>query len=331
MSPNQPRRPRATIVIEWENVQLSEQSRCREMLRILSRQMQELDCSMGFRSSEGAMFELLVLYDSDKCDLEEVQSMVVPYLTAAVSMCKLRVLAAPGLTYYQQKNLGAREASADLVVYLDSDVIPENGWLAGILSPFADPSVEVVCGNSYLSYSSAYSKAFALFWFFPLRAQTAVFERRRTFFANNVAFRRRLLLSHPFAAVDGTTRGSCIALARELAANGIEIYCHSAAQVSHPAPNGLQHFLVRGLAQGRDHVFTRRALGKGAFFQTFPKQCLLPFRAIWKIVRHRRKVNLSLFEMPVAICVAIAYNLLAVAGELISHLAPGYARRRWQI
>jgi hypothetical protein len=331
MSQYQPNRPRATIVIEWENVQLAEQSRCQEMLRVLSRQMQEFDGSAVLGTQGGETFELLVLYDSEECDGAQVQSMVVPHLAAASSRCKLRVLAAPGLTYYQQKNLGAREASGDLVVYLDSDVIPESGWLAAILSPFADTSVEVVCGNSYLAFSGAYSKAFALFWFFPLRAQTAVFERRRTFFANNVAFRCSVLLDHPFAAVDGTTRGSCVALARELTANGIEIFCHSAAQVSHPAPNGLRHFLVRGLAQGRDHVFTRRALGKGSFFQTFPKQCLLPFRALWKIVRHHRKVGLSLLEMPIAIGVALAYNLLAVAGELITHLAPGFARRRWQI
>jgi hypothetical protein len=331
MTQYQPSRPRATIVIEWENVQLSEQSRCREMLRILSRQMQELHRSACSSTAVGATFELLVLYDSDKCDGEQVRSIVVPYLSEAVSICNLRVLAAPGMTYYQQKNFGARDASADLVVYLDSDVIPESHWLIGILSPFADPSVKVVCGNSYLSFSNAYSKAFALFWFFPLRAQKAFFERRRTFFANNVAFRRNVLLDYPFAAVNGTTRGSCIALAHELTANGIEIYCHSAAQVSHPAPNGLKHFLIRGLAQGRDHVFTRRALGKGSFLRTFPKQCLLPFRAIWKILRHHRKVGLSVREMPVAISVAIAYNLLAVTGELITRLAPSYARRCWQL
>ena len=327
----QQRRPRVTIVIEWENVQLAEQSRCREMLRILNEQMQEFHSMQQSNASEGATFELLVLYNNAECHGDDVQAVVASYFSAASHYCMLRTLAAPGLTYYAQKNLGAREALADIVVYLDSDVIPENGWLAGIVLPFADRNVGVVCGNSYLSYSGVYSKAFALFWFFPLRAQQAVLQRKNSFFANNVAFRREVLLDHAFRAIDGTTRGSCIALARELQANGIEIYCNSAAQVSHPAPNGLKHFLIRALAQGRDHVFTRRALGKGAFLRTFPKQCLLPFRATWKIVRNHRKVGLSPLEMPVAIGVALSYNLLAVAGEVITRLAPGYARQHWHI
>jgi hypothetical protein len=328
---DQQRQPQVTIVIEWENVQLAEQSRCREMLRILNEQMREFHATEHSDSPKGTIFELLVLYNDAECQGDEVRRVVASYFSAASRYCTLRTLAAPGLTYYEQKNLGAREALADIVVYLDSDVIPESGWLTGLVSPFADRNVGVVCGNSYLSFSGAYSKAFALFWFFPLRAQHAVFQRKNSFFANNVAFRREVLVEHAFGAIDGTTRGSCVALARELQASGIEIFCNSAAQVSHPAPNGLKHFLIRALAQGRDHVFTRRALGKGSFLRTFPKQCLLPFRATWKIVRHHRKVGLSPLEMPVAIGVALSYNLLAVAGELIARLAPGYARQHWHI
>jgi hypothetical protein len=329
MSNSENSKPRATIVIEWENIQLAEESRCYTMLSILSKQIDELhDCSM--KNGAPDTFDVLVLYDNEKCDGEAIRNSILPHFRMDRSYCKLRMHTAPGRTYYEQKNLGAREAASDIVVYVDSDVIPEEGWLAAILSPFADPNVKVCCGNSFLSASGPYSKAFAAFWFFPLKSNRVIFEQRRTFFANNVAFRRDVLLEYPFEAVSGTTRGSCIALGRRLRKAGIPIYHHSAAQVSHPAPFGWSHFITRALAQGRDHVVTRRALGK-SFLATFPKACLLPFRAIWKIVLHRRALGLSLVELPAALAVGLTYNTLVLTGEIATRIAPGYMTKRWHI
>ena len=249
----------------------------------------------------------------------------------AKSHCTLRLTAAPGLNYYEQKNRGAREAAAEIVVYLDSDVIPEDNWLISLLTPFADSNVQVVSGNSYLTATGPYSKAFALFWFFPLRARNAVFEPRTVFFANNVAFRREVILQHPFVPVAGTTRGWCLALAHRLRRDGIVIYHNSAARVSHPAPFGLSHFVNRALAQGRDRHLMRKALNKGSFLRTFPNVAMLPLRAVWRILRHRRQVSLSLAELPAALAVAVAYNLLAISGYLLTLLAPNYAQRHWHI
>jgi hypothetical protein len=45
------------------------------------------------------------------------------------------------------RNLGARCAKADILVFLDADTAPEAGWLEALLMPFADPGVVAVKGR----------------------------------------------------------------------------------------------------------------------------------------------------------------------------------------
>ena len=82
----------------------------------------------------------------------------------------LEVFAAPGLGYYQLKNESVKRATGVILVFLDSDVIPEPDWLDQLLGAFTEPDVQIVGGNSYIEAASVYSRAFALWWFFPLRA-----------------------------------------------------------------------------------------------------------------------------------------------------------------
>jgi hypothetical protein len=42
--------------------------------------------------------------------------------------------------------------------------------IAALLVPFADPAIDVVAGHTHIQTDSVYSKAVALWWFFPLRA-----------------------------------------------------------------------------------------------------------------------------------------------------------------
>jgi len=45
------------------------------------------------------------------------------------------------------RNLGAREATSDVVAFLDDDAVPNNGWLAALLLEFSDPHVAAVTGR----------------------------------------------------------------------------------------------------------------------------------------------------------------------------------------
>ena len=46
-----------------------------------------------------------------------------------------------------QRNLGAREATGEVVVYLDDDAWPRQGWLENLLEPLDDPQVAAVGGK----------------------------------------------------------------------------------------------------------------------------------------------------------------------------------------
>jgi GT2 family glycosyltransferase len=47
------------------------------------------------------------------------------------------------------RNLGARAASGEVLVFLDADTEPRPGWLKEMLAPFADPDVVAVKGRYY--------------------------------------------------------------------------------------------------------------------------------------------------------------------------------------
>ncbi len=52
----------------------------------------------------------------------------------------------PGLT--RARNLAARAARGEIVVYIDDDAIAEPGWLAALVRPFADPRIAAVAGHT---------------------------------------------------------------------------------------------------------------------------------------------------------------------------------------
>jgi len=117
----------ATIVIEWENIQLAEADRCSTMLAELMRQ---IDAYPADAAGNPAQFEVLLVFDEQKMTEADVREFCRQCIPNAARQATLRYVASPGLGYYEQKNLGAREAQGSIVVFLDSDVIPESGWLS---------------------------------------------------------------------------------------------------------------------------------------------------------------------------------------------------------
>ena len=246
---------RLSVVIEWENILLAEQVRCRRMLAQLAAQCREvLADGADERVRIAGPIEVLILFDPHDAQESEIAEVGRECLGDPNDAIQWRTAAAPGLSYYTMKNAGVKLAGGDIVVQLDSDVIPDAGWLANLVAPFADPAVQVVGGNTYIGPTSLYAKTVALTWVFPLRAEHGRLEPTRHFHANNVAFRRTLALAYPYQEFPGRSRGACAALALQLIAAGIQPYLNSAAQVDHPAPNGLGRYLIRALMQGRDQM-----------------------------------------------------------------------------
>jgi glycosyltransferase involved in cell wall biosynthesis len=308
----------ATVIVEWENALFADAERPVEMLRKLRQQAAEV----VHRRASGT-FELLVVYDRAEFCGESLAVEMNRWLGSPDEVLQWRLIAADEGGYYRSKDLGAKQASGELLLFLDSDVIPEEHWLERMFSAFDDPSVQIVAGSAYIEPADFIGKVFALTWFFPLRQESRPMESTATFFANNFALRKSLYIAHPFPELHGSSRGSCLLLASELARANISIWRLPGARVAHPAPNGARHLVKRGLAQGRDDVLRERANGIGILRRWLHTVLRLPVRLVlsaWKVVTRFRGVGLKLVAVPAAVLTAWCYYLLCACGELAEHL-----------
>ena len=263
---------RISVVIEWENARNVTAQRPRAMLAELRRQSYQLlresastalSVEREFTARLDPALELIVVYNPSEFSeralsmllSEALSGLLSEALGAECDWIQPRLVKCEDAQYYRVKNVGARLATGDLIILLDSDVIPECDWLSSLVGAFADERVSVVAGNAYIEPCSVFSKAFALGWFFPLRTRSKALVEATGFFANNVAVRRECLGQFVFPQMPGAARGACTMLARTLRDSGVTIYMHGGAWVKHPPPFGLSNFIVHALVQGRDGVY----------------------------------------------------------------------------
>lgn len=295
-----------SIVIEWENVLLSGESRADRMLERVIEQANRLPSCR----------ELVISATNEQ-----------PMLTARPPSLRndigWRLLVNPQSHYYELKNLGACEAQGDVVVFVDSDVIPEHDWLEELVAPFRDTDTLVSCGRAYIEPIGVYNKAFALFWFFPVRqihtANTTDWRHTHHFFANNIAFRKCIAIDHPFPADDASSRGACLELADSLQQAGINIVLNTRAQVAHPPPQPGEHFTMRALAQGRDRYLRSQGLSH-SFLGSCWRWCRNSTRTIIKITWLHQRVGLPWYQIPVAWLLGLTYYSLYWLGEVATML-----------
>lgn len=312
-----------SVVIEWDNARLADLSRVRRMLAELFAQVAALP------ATETQFENAIVAYDPSKMDEALMRRVVVEY-AGDRHATRVKFVARPGASgYYELKNLGAEQARGDIVIFLDSDVIPAPGWLESLLSAFDDSRVEVACGGSFISPHGLYAKSFALFWFFPLRSEAHGLRKTHHFFANNVAFRRQTIASYPFPDL-AQSRGQCIALAATLIANGIGVFRQEEAWVAHPPPNGIRHFCARAITQGHDRLANVRRDQKGRAppLKTTYWAYIANLRsALTRITQHFRDVDLGRGGAVIAILLATLYYTLMAAGEILTRACPGLVQR----
>ncbi|MCU0760808.1 MAG: glycosyltransferase [Steroidobacteraceae bacterium] len=306
--------PAYSVVIEWENLRLADAGRARPMLRALYAQVEA-------QSRAGREGEILVVTDSDPAldaALDAALAAAGPPPVAAV-----RRVAAPATRYYQKKNAGAGAARGAVVVFLDSDVIPEDGWLAALLEPFADPTVDGVGGTTYVEPRSAYDRAFAAFWFFPLRDAADTTDELIEVYANNLAFRRAAFLARPFPE-QAEFRGAAGALVAAIRAGGGRVLRRTAARCVHPAPNGFLHLLRRGACEGHDQFVRRqRELGGTTPPWRWSRNVVLRWldgRARERIRERAATLGLDHGQRALAHGVATVHSVAALAGHLLTRL-----------
>jgi hypothetical protein len=240
-----------SIVMEWETVLEGHGSRVRDGLAALRAQIAEIPTC-----------ETVICYDAKESTEDEVRSVVGNNWPGP-----LVIASSPShLDYYQKKNLGFTHTSADVVAFLDSDLIAERDWLRNMLASFADFRVSVVIGRTHLETRTLYERAVALFWIFDARDTSDSLRATRRLLSNNFAIRRNVFKQFPFPDRD-TFRGQCTELAGILESRRIAMYEQPAARACHPAPEGVRRFVARAFHAGSDLAFYDALENRASFAQ----------------------------------------------------------------
>jgi hypothetical protein len=326
-----------SIIVEWENTHYNGIPRAWALFDTLGRQWREIAQRrhpQHLPPQDAAFLERL----APRPELLLVSGRPLDAATQAEirrrapSGFELGIHVAEGLEYYPLKNHGASRARGDLLLFVDSDVQPDAGWLAHLLGTFARPDVQVVSGQTYVGPHDLVSRAFALGWTYELRDDSDRFEPCRKFYGNNVAFRREGFPEGGFPPLGPRTRGASSLVRARLNAAGIDIWQNRRAAVDHPPPADFRHLVIRALAHGRDHYMkesTRRHFaGLRRSVGTAGRRLAKGFRNTF---RERRRVGLPWWQVPACLAVIASYYGFFALGGILTHARPAAAGRRWRL
>jgi len=318
--------PSFSIVIEWENVLRAEKWRTRKMLQQLCQQIIKLFPTLLSKP------EVIIVYNPEGVEGKELEKIAKEDLKQCNSIIELKIIPAVGLHYYQQKNFGVQHATHDIIIFIDSDVIPEEGWLTGTLEPFSDHRIQVACGNTHIPPNTILEKAFAWFWSFPPKSDSGSISEKKLLYCSNVAFRREIIDAYPFPELP-QFRGQCMTLSDTLRRKGIKIFHQPKSSVRHPVPHGLRNFVNAAICQGHDIAVARRRERKE---NTLPKgdvrHSVRALRRIFSTLRQRyHHVDLSLKHLVPVLTVILSYYILTFIGIGISSINPQFIRNHFSI
>ena len=187
------------------------------MLQQLSKQIIEISPNLSSKA------EIIIVYNSDILEHYEIERIVNEPLEPCGSMIDLKIIPATKLDYYELKNFGFQQSHRDIIIFLDCDVVPEEGWLVAMLEPFQNPRVSVVGGMNNPN-KGLYMKAWTVVT--GLRVGPTPFKESvenlgseyddqiinevEYFNANSVAFRREIIEANPFPHLPQFRRGCCV-------------------------------------------------------------------------------------------------------------------------
>ena len=313
-------RPTYSIILEMENAKSIDWDEIGVGLKALAHEVAVV-CATGFSrpkiivSHGGPTEDESALYDNIKAEAPQL-----------AQVADLAFAAWPGGRYYDLKNNGIALTEGDVVVYLDSDTVPQQGWLSNLLEPFQHAGTVCVNGHTYLSHDDFFSRTFALIWFFPMARGDERFASKRAINANNVAFRRDWIASHPFPAHNGF-KVSCTLLMHQLRREGHKIV-NVDARVYHYSPRGWRFFYWRALVTGRDadrkYVELHSPSRAQRIVKSFTRWGTMSWRTMRRVISHAPQTGMPLWQIPFSVLVGLAFYTLAFFGHF--SLAAGLVR-----
>ena len=236
--------------------------------------------------------------------------------------------------YFEAKNAGAAAAEGAFIALLDGDCSPAPDWLELLMARF-EPGVAAVAGCTRYAGSSWAARIFSVPDFAYVVAEAG--GAASGFNINNVAFRREVLLAHPFDARI-SRNGGCYLLFHQLRAAGARILYEPRAAVAHGLDVKGLGFVRKHFDRGYDgvtiyHLDDRAVLRGTALFRRFGPVALVGFvgRRIvldWVLMfRHRRQIPIRLVALPFFAAVATGLRLIELTGGLTAIVGARSSRR----
>ncbi|TPM37860.1 glycosyltransferase [Mesorhizobium sp. B2-3-4] len=308
----EPKKQTYSIVVEMENASSIDEDEIGISLTALAREI-ERTTTVGHYPRP----QVVVVHSGQDTDTRLLQQRILELVPLLATTATMLFNACPGGRYYQLKNAGAALADGDVVIYCDSDTVTEDGWLSALLKPMEDPKTIAVSGYTYLGHDDFASRTFALLWFFPLRDGDQRFASRRAMNANNCAFRRSWLASHPYPASNGF-KVSCTLLTSQLRESGHD-FVRVNARASHYPPRGWRFFFWRALVTGRDadrkYVALESASRPRRVLKALRRWFSMSRRVSGRILAHASQLGMPVWQIPFALLVGLSFCTLVFFGQ----------------
>ena len=239
----------------------------------------------------------------------------------ALAHTHVRVVPLEQFSHGRARNLGAREATGEIIVLMTQDALPaDRHWLAELLEPLADPQVAAVCSRQVPRPDAPPTEKFFLAYHFPpgpplrrVRPAGRSLTLADVFFSNvSAAVRRDILLRYPFDVTLIMSEDQ--QFARDLITAGYAIVYQPSSVVVH------SHRYSLGTAFRRyfDSVYSLTLI--------FPAHDLKVSAAMGRRYL-RQEIGYMLRHHPLYVPYYCLYTLCKMAGVLCSHFADRMPRR----
>ena len=240
----------------------------------------------------------------------------------------VRFVSSPASNYFAAKNAGTAAANGDFIALLDGDCEPAPDWLNALLERF-ESGVAAVGGCTRYTGGSWAARTFSI----PDFAYVLTDDNGAAsgFNINNVAFRREVLLAHPFDTRI-SRNGGCYFLFHQLRADGARVLYEPGAVVAHGIDIRGLGFVRKHFDRGYDGVAVYRldtnAVLRGTrLFRRLGAVALVGIigRRIgvdWlRLLRHRRQMGIPIVALPYFGAIAVATRLIELTGGLTAIVA----------
>lgn len=275
-------------------------------------------------------------YPAEKIEIIIVVDAKNPALSAFIrdSWPDVKLLETTESCYYQMKNVGAKVASGDIIVMLDSDCVPCPIWIESFVARI-EAGADAVGGKTRYDPSHFLALTFNFFNFGYIQGD--LHGVANSTLPNNVAYKRAVFLSHLFESRLKRS-GAAHLLCQVLKAHGYRVVYEPAMLTIHNS-YGVREELRMRVKAGYDTVNLAnydtegvlqeakyRRAGRAGLFVVCLNRIVFDIRAA---LVNRKDLDLSLFHIPYFLVVSPFIRGIELVSGLITTVRPQYFRNKY--